>query len=95
MDAEITVNLLREALSLLMAISLPLLIVGLVVGVLLGLFQAATQVQEAALSFVPKLLAIAFTFWLAAPWMADKVLRFVRLVFEQAVQVGTSGGVGV
>ena len=95
MGADITVNLLREALSLLMAISLPLLLVGLLVGVLLGLFQAATQIQEAALAFVPKLIAISLTFWIAAPWMGDKVLAFVRLVFEQAVRVGSSGGVGV
>jgi len=94
MDADVSVNMLRESLSLLMMISLPLLVVGLIIGVLLGLFQAATQVQEASLSFVPKLVGIAATFWFCAPWMGDKVLRFFRLVFEQVVQVGTSGGIG-
>ncbi len=94
MEADISVNMLRESLSLLMMISLPLLVVGLIVGVLLGLFQAATQVQEASLSFVPKLIGIALTFWFCAPWMGDKILRFFHLVFDQVVQIGSSGGIG-
>jgi len=94
MEADISVNMLRESLSLLMMISLPLLVVGLIVGVLLGLFQAATQVQEASLSFVPKLIGISVTFWFCAPWMGDKILRFVHLVFDQVVQIGSSGGIG-
>ena len=95
LSVDITVGMLRETVSVLLAISLPLLLVGLVVGVLVGIIQAATQIQETSLVFVPKLLAVVCTFWLAAPWLSDKLMRFIRLVFDQVAQVGSSGGLGL
>lgn len=82
MDVDVSVNLLRESLSLLMMISLSLLVVGLVIGVLLGLFQVVTQVQEAFLFFVFKLVGIVLIFWFCVLWMGDKILSFIYLVFD-------------
>ena len=58
-----SISLIKEALEVLLAIATPLLLVGLAVGIAVSLFQAATQVQEASLQFVPKLLALGATFW--------------------------------
>ncbi|HIA03164.1 MAG TPA: flagellar biosynthetic protein FliQ [Myxococcales bacterium] len=95
MDAETTVSLLRETITILFAISLPLLMVGLVVGLTISLVQAATQVQEASLVFVPKLIAVLITLWATAPWSGQKLVTFIRLVFHQVSQVGAGGGLGL
>jgi flagellar biosynthetic protein FliQ len=79
----------------LFAISLPLLLVGLIVGLFVSLIQAATQVQEASLVFVPKLIAVVLTLWITAPWSGEKLLTFVRMVFSQVSQIGAGGGFGL
>ncbi|MFT7623412.1 MAG: flagellar biosynthetic protein FliQ [Myxococcota bacterium] len=84
--------ILQSSVTLLFEVALPLLLVGLVVGVAISLVQAATQVQEASLVFVPKLIAIAATFWISAPWMGDKLISFVREVFTAMSMVGANGG---
>ena len=61
----------RDAIMTLVVVSSPLMIVGLVVGVVISLFQALTQIQEQTLIFVPKILAIFVTLLLALPFMAD------------------------
>ena len=91
MDASATLNLLRDTLTVLMALALPLLLVGLAVGLVISVFQAATQIQEASLVFVPKLVAVGITFWVAAPWMGEKILTFFREVLVQAAHVGGGG----
>ena len=92
MGPEATFHILREALTILFAVSLPLLLSGLVVGVAISLVQAATQVQEASLVFVPKLRAVAGMFWLTAPWMSEKLITFCHEIFAQMAQTGASGG---
>ena len=91
MNADVPINLLREALTVLIAVSLPILLVGLVVGLVISLVQAATQVQESSLVFVPKLLATCGVIWLTAPWTAEKLVTFVHQVFEQMAQTGAGG----
>ncbi|MEC8022727.1 MAG: flagellar biosynthetic protein FliQ [Myxococcota bacterium] len=88
-----TFAILRETLELLLAIALPMLLVGLGVGLLVSILQAATQVQEQSLVFVPKLLAILATFYYMAPWSGQKLIGFVRVVFAEMARVGTEGSV--
>ncbi len=88
MSPESAFNILQESVSVLFSVAMPLLMVGLVVGVAISLIQAATQVQEASLVFVPKLIAIAATFWLGAPWMGEKLITFCRQIFVSLSQVG-------
>ena len=88
-----TFNIMGEALNVLFAVALPMLLVGLAVGVTVSLIQAATQVQEASLVFVPKLIAVAATFWVTAPWAGEKLIGFCRNVFEHMSQVAISGSV--
>ncbi len=86
-----SMSLVKEALQVLLAVSLPTLLVGLFVGVAVSLVQAATQVQEQSLQFVPKLLALGATFWVTAPWCGQKLVDFSRLVFSQLADVGVAG----
>jgi flagellar biosynthetic protein FliQ len=70
----------REAIVTLLVVSLPLMLVGLVVGVIISLVQALTQVQEATLVFVPKIIAVFVALLLALPFMADKLqTEFVHI----------------
>ena len=92
MAPEATLNVMREALTVLFTVAMPLLLVGLAVGVAVSLVQAATQVQEASMVFVPKLIAVAVTFWVTAPWASEMLVGFCRQVFEHMAQVGMGGG---
>lgn len=76
-------RLLVEALYLILLVSLPVLAVSLVVGLLVSLFQAMTQVQEQTLTFVPKLVAVALTLVVAGGWMGGEVVRFTQAVWLQ------------
>ena len=86
-----SISLIKEALEVLLAIATPLLLVGLAVGIAVSLFQAATQVQEASLQFVPKLLALGATFWFTAPWCGQKMVDFCHQIFGHLADVGAVG----
>lgn len=72
----------REALTLLLMISLPVLGVVMAVGLVVSVFQAVTQVNEATLAFVPKLLAAVLVFAVAGPWMLSTLVDFIRRTIE-------------
>ncbi|WP_454626456.1 flagellar biosynthesis protein FliQ [Bradyrhizobium cenepequi] len=68
-----TLDVARDAIWTIVVVSSPPLIVGLVVGVIVSLFQALTQIQEQTLTYVPKIIAIFITLLLALPFMADSM----------------------
>ena len=72
----------REALTLLLMVSLPVLLTGLDVGLVVSIFQAVTQINENTLSFVPKLVAAVLVFAVAGPWMLSTVVDFIRRTIE-------------
>ncbi|MGB1558668.1 MAG: flagellar biosynthesis protein FliQ [Oceanococcaceae bacterium] len=72
------IGLLREAMNLTLVVSAPLLIIALAVGLIIGLFQAATQVNEMTLSFIPKLLAMGAVLLVAGGWMLERLVSFTR-----------------
>jgi flagellar biosynthetic protein FliQ len=78
MSPEQVLSIGRSALETTLLMSAPALIAALVVGVLVGIFQAATQINEMTLSFVPKLLALFFTLVLAGPWLLHVLTDFTR-----------------
>ena len=71
-------NLVRQALEITILVSAPLLLTALVTGLLVSVFQAATQINEMTLSFIPKLLAIFLALVLAGPWMVNLMVDFTR-----------------
>jgi flagellar biosynthetic protein FliQ len=72
----------RQALELTLLISGPLLIAALAVGLLVSVFQAATQINEMTLSFIPKLIAILVTLVIAGPWMITMMVDYMRRLLE-------------
>jgi flagellar biosynthetic protein FliQ len=82
MTPETILTLGQRALELAILVSAPLLLTGLAVGVLISLFQAATQINEMTLTFVPKLLAVAAVLLLAGQWMLGLLMDFTQTLFK-------------
>lgn len=82
MTPETVMTLGQRALELGVLVSAPLLLSALVIGVLISLFQAATQINEMTLSFVPKLLVLVLVLVLAGPWMLELLVDFTRALFK-------------
>lgn len=81
------IGLLREAVVTTLLLALPLLAVGLVVGLAVSLFQAVTQIHEMTLTFVPKLVGIAAVLVLLGPWMLHRLVGFTRWLFDLLPQM--------
>ena len=82
MTPDFVVGFAKNAIELTLLLSLPMLGVGLIVGVIVSIIQAATQIQEMTLSFNPKILAIFLALLFSFPWLMDKMLEFTRHLFE-------------
>lgn len=83
MGPETVLTVGREALWLAILLAGPLLMSALAVGLLIGIFQAATQIQEMTLSFIPKLLALVVALFVAGPWMISVVVTFSERLFME------------
>lgn len=77
------IGLARQAVELTLILSLPVLGVGLIVGLAVSLFQAVTQIQEMTLSFVPKIIAVLVALLVSFPWLMNKLMDFTRNLMEQ------------
>jgi len=82
MSPETVMTIGQRALEMTLMLSAPMLLVGLTIGILVGIFQAATQINEMTLSFIPKLLGIAATLVLAGPWMLKQLVGYTRMLIE-------------
>jgi flagellar biosynthesis protein FliQ len=90
MDQDVVITLVSGALSLALKVALPLLGVGLVIGLAVSVFQAVTQIQEQTLSFIPKVLALAGVLVVGGPWMLGQVLTYTQDLWLSIPQlVGT------
>ncbi|MBA2849801.1 flagellar biosynthesis protein FliQ [Thermosulfuriphilus ammonigenes] len=76
MNQEVAVGMARQAVEITLLLSLPMLGIGLVVGLLVSIFQAATQIQEMTLTFVPKIVAVLLALVLFFPWMMEKLVTY-------------------
>jgi flagellar biosynthetic protein FliQ len=81
MTPESVMTMGRTAMEITLMVSAPLLLVALIVGLVISIFQAATQINEATLSFIPKLVAVFIALVLAGPWMLSVMLDYMRGVF--------------
>lgn len=82
MNSQMVLTMGREALTLLLMVAAPVLLVVLVVGLVISIVQAITQIHEATLSFVPKLVAAIAVFALAGPWMLSMLVEYIRRTIE-------------
>ncbi len=82
MTPESVMTLGQKAMEVTLMVSAPLLLVALAAGLLVSIFQAATQINEMTLSFIPKLVAIFATLVVAGPWMLSVMVDYMRQVLE-------------
>jgi flagellar biosynthesis protein FliQ len=87
MTPETVMTLGAQAVQVSLTVGAPLLLVALVVGLVISVFQAATQINEATLSFIPKLLAVFATLVLAGPWMLARMVDYIRQLFSSIPQL--------
>ncbi len=83
MTPEMVTTIGQQALWVTMLIAAPLLLSALAVGLLIGMFQAATQINEMTLSFIPKLLVLVGALVVAGPWMLSVIVNYTRQLIEQ------------
>jgi flagellar biosynthetic protein FliQ len=81
MTPETVMTMGRTAMEITLLVSAPLLLVALVIGLIVSIFQAATQINEATLSFIPKLVGVFIALVVAGPWMLSVMLDYMRQVF--------------
>ncbi len=87
MTPETVMTLGYQAMRLIILLAAPLLLVALATGLIISLFQAATQINEMTLSFIPKLLAVFATLVIAGPWMLETMLDYMRTLFNSIPQL--------
>jgi len=82
MNAQSVITLGQQALYVMLMIASPMLVAALVVGLIVSILQAATQINEMTLSFIPKLVAILAALVIAGPWIVTYFVDYVRRLFE-------------
>jgi flagellar biosynthetic protein FliQ len=81
MDQDTVISLGTQAMTLALEIAGPMLLLGLVIGLVVSLFQAVTQLQEQALSFIPKIVGLALLLVLLGPWMMSQLINYVTNLY--------------
>lgn len=87
MSGDMAIQVGRDALKMVMLISAPMLGLGLVVGVLVSIFQATTQIQEQTLAFIPKIIAVFVAVLIFGPWMLSLMVDYTREIFVSLPQM--------
>ncbi|HTT03829.1 MAG TPA: flagellar biosynthesis protein FliQ [Steroidobacteraceae bacterium] len=82
MTPEVVMTLGQRALEMALMLAAPMLLAALIIGLLVGIFQAATQINEMTLSFIPKLLGMATVLVVVGPWMLKELIGYTRLLIE-------------
>jgi flagellar biosynthesis protein FliQ len=82
MSPELVLTIGKQALNVTVLLAAPLLLTALIVGLIVSLFQAASQINEMTLSFIPKLLGLVAVIYIAGPWMLTLITGFSRRLFE-------------
>lgn len=87
MTTDFVLFIAREAIVTVILILLPILGTGLVLGLLVGIFQATTQINEMTLTFVPKIIAVFTVTFLLMPWFLELLTGFTQEIFQQIIMV--------
>jgi len=87
MDAGMVTQLLMNFFMLAAKLSAPLLISALVVGLLIGLFQAVTQINDSTLGFLPKVIVVCLAMVLAWPWMQQEIVEYTKHIFQMIERI--------
>ena len=87
MNQDTVVNLATQAMTLSLEIAGPMLLVGLVIGLIVSLFQAVTQIQEQSLSFIPKIVGVAVLIVILGPWMLGQLVNYAQNLYLSIPQL--------
>lgn len=87
MTPGVVMEIGRQALEVTLVMAAPMLLTALIVGLIVSIFQAATQLNEATLQFVPKLVAMFLVLMLAGPWMLQYMMDYIQRLFESIPQL--------
>ena len=82
MNQDTVINLATQAMTLALEIAGPILLVGLIVGLLVSIFQAVTSIQEQSLSFIPKIVAVAVLIVVLGPWMLNQLITYAQNLYS-------------
>lgn len=82
MSAEAVISLAEKGVYTILIVAGPLLLIALVVGLLVSIFQATTQIQEQTLAFIPKIVAVLVALVVMGPWMLSKLLSYAAEIFQ-------------
>ncbi|HAA68328.1 MAG: flagellar biosynthetic protein FliQ [Planctomycetaceae bacterium] len=91
MEPQQAIDLGREAMSMALLVSAPVLLVGIGTGLLIGLLQALTQIQDQTLSFVPKILAMLTAFAIGLPWLIQRMVEYSGTLISNIPRVVLGG----
>jgi flagellar biosynthetic protein FliQ len=86
MTVEFVVDFGRRAMELILLLSLPMLLVGLAIGLLISVFQATTQIQEMTLQFIPKIVCISLVLVIIGPWLLNLLMDYTIQIMENFPQ---------
>jgi flagellar biosynthetic protein FliQ len=87
MTPELVMNIGRQAIEMTLLLAGPPLLAALVIGLIISIFQAATQINEQTLSFIPKLVGMFIVLIVAGPWMLQMMVDYIRRLFESIPQI--------
>ena len=87
MDQDTVVSLATQAMTLAMEIAGPMLLVGLVIGLVVSIFQAVTSIQEQTLSFIPKIIGLAALIVILGPWMLGQLVTYAQNLYVSIPQL--------
>ena len=82
MNQDVVTHLSVQAMTMALKVSAPFLLAGLAVGLVISIFQAATNIQEQTLSFIPKILVTGVVIAIGGPWMLDQIVGYTTNLFE-------------
>lgn len=88
MTPEFVIDIGRKAVEMVLLLSAPMLFFAVTVGLLVSIFQAATQINEQTMTFIPKIVAVLVSLIFFAPWMIQRMLGFTREIFETLGRLG-------
>lgn len=88
MTPEFVVDLGQNAVRTVLLVSAPMLLSGLLIGLMVSIFQAATQINEQTMTFIPKIVAVLLSLIIAAPWIIQVMISFTQNVFQAIPTVG-------
>ncbi|HZE05806.1 MAG TPA: flagellar biosynthesis protein FliQ [Solirubrobacteraceae bacterium] len=87
MNQDTVVSLATQAMTLAIEVGGPMMLVGLVVGLVVSIFQAVTSIQEQSLSFIPKIIALAALIVILGPWMLDQLVNYAQNLYMSIPQL--------